>query len=125
MWKAGKMSGTAMLSKMVLKKLAMTAATWAALSLPAAAQNLFATADTVDDANITEYEILGDPPPELESFREANGFDFGKFDYVEVEGRSILLDINKTPAIAASHSTPDTPRMRHLAEGLYDFTGAL
>lgn len=57
MWKAGKMSGTAMLSKMTLKKLAMTAATWAALSLPAAAQNLFATAVTVDDANITEYEI--------------------------------------------------------------------
>ena len=86
---------------------------------------MFSRDSLVKAGNITEYEILGDPPPELESFREANGFDFGKFDYVEVEGRSILLDINKTPAIAASHSTPDTPRMRHLAEGLYDFTGAL
>jgi peptidyl-prolyl cis-trans isomerase SurA len=57
MRKAGKMSGTAMLNKMALKRLAMTAATWAALSLPAAAQNRFETVVTVDDAIITEYEI--------------------------------------------------------------------
>lgn len=52
MRKAGKMS-----SKVVLKRLAMTAVTWAALSLPATAQNLFETVVTVDDAVITEYEI--------------------------------------------------------------------
>ena len=51
------MSGKSMLSKIALKRLAMTAATWAALSLPATAQNLFAIAVTVDDGIITEYEI--------------------------------------------------------------------
>ncbi len=52
------MSGKSMLSKIALKRLAMTAATWAALSLPATAQNLFAIAVTVDDEIITEYEIV-------------------------------------------------------------------
>ncbi|MFZ0451404.1 MAG: hypothetical protein WAL98_19380 [Desulfatiglandaceae bacterium] len=85
---------------------------------------LFSRDSVVKAGNMTEYEILGDPPPELEAFREANGFDFGKFDYVEVAGRPILLDINKTPTIVFSNSAPDTPRMRHLADGLYDFTGA-
>jgi hypothetical protein len=42
------MSSTAM-----LKRIALTAATCAALSLPAAAQNLFATVVTVNDAVIT------------------------------------------------------------------------
>jgi hypothetical protein len=86
---------------------------------------LFSRDGIVKAGNITKYEILGDPPPELEAFREANSFDFGKFDYVMVSGRPILLDINKTPTVASSDSTADTPRMRHLADGLYDFTGAL
>ena len=85
---------------------------------------MFSKDSNVKARTITGHEILGDPPPELEAFREANGFDFGKFDYVEVEGRPILLDINKTPSITSSKPTPDTPRMRHLADGLYDFIGA-
>lgn len=52
MRKAGKMSG-----KLMLRQIAITAATLAALSLPTTAQNLFATVVTVDDAVITEYEI--------------------------------------------------------------------
>ena len=52
MQKADKMSSTAM-----LKKFALTTATWAALSMPVAAQNLFATVVTIDDAAITEYEV--------------------------------------------------------------------
>lgn len=46
-----------MSSKVMLKRFAITAAAWAALSLPVAAQNLFATAVTVNDTVITEYEI--------------------------------------------------------------------
>ncbi|MBN2169131.1 MAG: hypothetical protein JW738_07790 [Actinobacteria bacterium] len=76
----------------------------------------------VKAGNITEYRLLGDPPPELEEFREANGFDFGKFDYVEHDGRPILLDINKTPTIVSSVSSGVKTRMQYLAEGLLDFT---
>ncbi len=80
---------------------------------------LFSENSIVKAGNITEYKILGDPPPELEEFREANGFDFGKFDYVEHDGRPILLDINKTPTIVSSGAKT---RMQQLSEGLSDFT---
>ena len=69
--------------------------------------------------NLRSWEI---PPSELEAFREANGFDFGKFDYVEHDGRPILLDINKTPTIVSSRAKT---RMQYLSGGLRDFTGAL
>ena len=46
-----------MTSKTVLKRFAITTVTCAALALPAAAQNLFATAVIVDDSVITEFEI--------------------------------------------------------------------
>ncbi len=82
---------------------------------------LFSENSIVKAGNITEYKILGDPPPELEEFREVNGFDFGKFDYVEHDGRPILLDINKTPTIVSSGAKT---RMQQLSEGLSDFTGA-
>lgn len=77
----------------------------------------------VKTTTMTRHEFLGDPPAELEAFREARGFDFGKFDYVEVDGRPILIDINKTPKMLSLRSTPDTPRTRHLAAGLHDFLG--
>lgn len=46
-----------MTGKAMLKRFVITTATCAALAMPAAAQNLFATVVTVDDAVITEYEI--------------------------------------------------------------------
>ncbi len=86
---------------------------------------LFSKDGMVKVGSITDYEILGDPPKELEAFRAEKGFDFGKFDYVQVDGRPILLDINKTPTIASIKNNPDTPRMKHLAAGLYDFIGGV
>lgn len=84
---------------------------------------MFSTEKVVKVASIVKHEFLGEPPPELVAFREASGWDFGKFDYVEVDGRPVLLDINKTPTTAGS-SGPDTPRMRHLAAGLDEYLGA-
>lgn len=59
-------------------------------------------------------------PPELESVRQAHGFDFGKFDYVEVDGRAVVFDMNKTPT---TMSNPGSPRLLDLAEGIYGFQG--
>lgn len=81
---------------------------------------LYSTDPVVKAGSIVKDEFLGDPPPELEAFREANGWDFGKFDYVEVDGRPILLDINKTPTTTGG---PDTPRMRDLSMELEDILG--
>jgi hypothetical protein len=76
---------------------------------------LFATDSQVKVGTMVRHEFLDNPPPELEAFREVHKFDFGKFDYVEVDGRPILLDINKTPSVV---SDPFTPRLKHLADGL-------
>jgi hypothetical protein len=37
-------------------------------------------------------------PPELVQARQALGVDYAKFDYVEVDGEVILLDVNRTPS---------------------------
>lgn len=84
------------------------------------AYRLYSSSRIVKAGNITHFDILDSVPEELQSFRRQHGFDFGKFDYVEVEGRAVLLDINKTPTTVAK---PDSPRMRDLAEGLFDFPG--
>lgn len=79
---------------------------------------LFSRNPVVKAGNLEKYEFLGEPPVDLVKFRHSNNFDFGKFDFVQVDGRSILLDINKTPTLNAGKNSP---RVRELAEGLYDF----
>ena len=81
---------------------------------------LFSKDNLIKIDNMTGYEFLQEPPPELIAFRDAHGFDFGKFDYVVIDGRPILLDINKTPTISTD---PDTPRLRYLAEGIDELLG--
>ena len=44
--------------------------------------------------------IDGSAPRELRDARERLGFDYGRFDYVTVDGRTVLLDANPTPVIA-------------------------
>lgn len=84
------------------------------------AYRLFSASPMVKTGNITHFEILSKVPPELHEFRRSRHFDFGKFDYIEVEGRPVVIDINKTPTTIAK---PDSPRLRDLAEGIYDFIG--
>jgi hypothetical protein len=81
---------------------------------------LFSTQKVVKVTSIVRHEFLGEPPAELVEFRRLHGWDFGKFDYVEVDGRPVLLDINKTPTISTG---PDTPRLHDLAGGLEEFLG--
>lgn len=56
-------------------------------------------------------------PESLRQRRQELGFDLGKFDYVMVEGEAVLLDVNRTPAIAEIGGE----RARLLAPGLWDF----
>lgn len=75
---------------------------------------LFSTHPLVKSGSMIGYEFLEGPPPELLAIRAAHGFDFGKFDYVQVDGRTILLDANKTPTVTGDG---ESPRLRDLAEG--------
>jgi hypothetical protein len=46
-------------------------------------------------------------PPAVAAYRERIGLDYGKIDYVEHEGRPVILDVNKTvggPGLSERHS---------------------
>lgn len=76
---------------------------------------LFSRHPVVKVGNIHRHEYLHEVPDSLREARRALGFDFGKFDYVMVDGEAMLLDANKTPAIAG---TSRTPNLLRLATGL-------
>lgn len=44
-------------------------------------------------------DLSGEVPVELRQRRKELGFDFGKFDWVRVDGQPVVLDANKTPAL--------------------------
>ena len=91
---------------------------WVFFGMRGYTYKLYSTDPMVKTGTMVKYEFLDEPPAELVDFRMKNGFDFGKFDYVEVAGKPILLDINKTPHIV---SDANTPRLKSLAEGLNEF----
>jgi hypothetical protein len=64
-----------------------------------------------------------DIPEELRRRRTELGFDYGKFDYVQVDGRAILLDANKTPGLNPKDdgASENTEKFRHLSQGLRYF----
>ena len=59
-------------------------------------------------------------PDELRAVRERLGFDYGKFDFVVHDGKTILFDVNRTP-----HAPPAVPGIdianAELARGLDSF----
>lgn len=54
----------------------------------------------VKAASSSRVSVDGDVPPELAARRRALGFDYGKFDYVMVDGKAVLLDANLTPGFS-------------------------
>ena len=76
-----------------------------------------ATDPLVKVATTQRHEFFSDIPENLRTIREQMGFDYGKFDYVEHDGKAFLLDANKTPSFGHSDAT-DSPRVRSLAEGI-------
>ncbi len=72
----------------------------------------------VKTATMVGYELLETVPDALLRYREVVGVDYGKFDYVEVDGEVHLIDANKTPSYAGE---PNSPRLAMLAEGILDF----
>jgi hypothetical protein len=73
------------------------------------------------DNYLPDVEAI-DPHPEILAAREKLGLDYGKMDYVVVDGRAILLDVNKTVGIGMMS---DDPKMRKLrrerASALYGY----
>ncbi|HWO11540.1 MAG TPA: hypothetical protein VNN80_18730 [Polyangiaceae bacterium] len=63
------------------------------------------------------------PEPRLITMRRELRLDYGKIDYVQLEGEPIILDINKTVGLT-TQSTEDpllVTARRERAQGIYDF----
>jgi hypothetical protein len=75
----------------------------------------------VKSSSVIRREPVAEVPDELRRMRRDLGFDFGKFDYAIVDGRVVLYDANRTPALG--HFSPEQyePRARLLAEGIRAF----
>ena len=56
-------------------------------------------------------------PDELRAERARLGFDYGKFDFVLVDGKAVLLDANRTPSAPPPGKEMDASNAR-LAGGL-------
>lgn len=76
---------------------------------------------TGSTAEVVEHTI--EPHDEIIEMRKKLNFDYGKFDYVVVNGEPILLDANKTvgssPNLADNEEMKD--RRKYRAEGLYSY----
>lgn len=72
-------------------------------------------------AEVVEHPI--EPHPKIIEMRKKLHFDYGKFDYVVVDGEAILLDANKT--VGSSPNLVDNREMiqrrKYRAEGLYSY----
>ncbi|MCE0482729.1 MAG: hypothetical protein LV479_00660 [Methylacidiphilales bacterium] len=62
------------------------------------------------------------PDPRLSDIRRRLGFDYGKFDYVLLDGQPVLLDLNKTVGLLPNYQRdPHVEKARRLrAKGIYN-----
>lgn len=70
-------------------------------------------------------EFINGVPDDLRAVRARLGFDFGKFDYGIVDGKTVLYDVNRTPTFSRRRSNGALrERMDELASGLRHFAPA-
>lgn len=74
---------------------------------------------TGSTAEVVEHSI--DPHPEIAAMRKQLQFDYGKFDYIVVDEKAMLLDANKTVGCSPNllENEEMRERRRYRAEGLY------
>ena len=70
---------------------------------------------------LPDFENI-DPHRDIVAARERYGLDYGKIDYVVIEGRAVLLDLNKTVGVGNMSTDPVMLAMRRArARGLYSY----
>lgn len=85
-------------------------------------QRLISTIPIVKSKNVVSREYDPQVPESLRTLRTQLGFDYGKFDYVLVNGEAILLDANRTPAFSSRDLSPrQIDMVVELAKGLTVF----
>lgn len=96
--------------------------TWLFLGDEDRAARFWSDDPIVKGGNILGNERLEEIPEDLRSLRRELGFDFGKFDFAVVDGRTVLYDANRTPALGAVDSDEARPWLERLADGLASFS---
>lgn len=95
--------------------------TWLFLGDEERAARFWSDDPIVKEGNILGKERLEEIPDDLRSMRSELGFDFGKFDFAVVDGRTMLYDANRTPALGAVDPDEARPWLEQLAGGLASF----
>lgn len=94
---------------------------WIFLGDRGISQCIFSLNPIVKAVNVVRRQYDLPVPDALRAMRQALGFDYGKFDYVMIEGEAVLLDANRTPTIGGN-TVPRRQNMnQELAQGLYAF----
>jgi hypothetical protein len=81
----------------------------------------FSPVPQVKSHNLVGRRNVPEIPDDLRVLRRELGFDYGKFDYVLRDGKSILYDANRTPTMGGISPDLIRERMETLAAGLKDF----
>jgi hypothetical protein len=74
----------------------------------------------VKSHTVVRREVVADVPDDLREMRRELGFDYGKFDYAIVDGRTVLYDANRTPTIAFN-SEQVSPSLQLFASGIHSY----
>ncbi len=72
----------------------------------------------VKSVNIIGRDVITEVPQDLREMRRELGFDFGKFDFAIVDGKTVLFDANRTPTIGAIPREQYRPWLGKLASGI-------
>jgi hypothetical protein len=73
----------------------------------------------VKGRTVLRREKLTQVPPELRATRDRLGFDYGKFDYADIDGRVVLYDVNRTPGLGGNEPSPELlANVEYLAKGI-------
>jgi hypothetical protein len=83
---------------------------------------IFSKSPIVKARNTIQHEDGLPVPKALRTLRKKFQFDYGKFDYVFLNGEAILLDANRTPTVAWTTPTErQASIVQELADGLFYF----
>lgn len=81
---------------------------------------LYGELPVVKAGSVLRHKVLDSVPQALRDVRAAMRMDLGKFDYVEVDGEVVLIDVNKTPTAALQKPGE---RLMSAGDGLFSFAG--
>jgi hypothetical protein len=95
--------------------------TWIFLGEAERVARFFSNSPIIKSNTIVGRERLHDVPEDLRRLRKELGFDFGKFDFAIVDGKTVLYDANRTPTLGVIPRSEILPWLTKFSDGLWTF----